>query len=143
MSGGGCVTKRHRACREYRRDNVVCSFGFLSQAEDGIRVLVRSRGLGDVYKRQLDIRLKILDKSIGKGDIRLCRNAFPYLKLIQHLDGVVHYCLWSRIGKLSPKTIEAKIKSKFPGKDFFWFENSPTTKSIPQVWHCQVFIKLK
>ena len=27
---------------------------FLFQAEDGIRDLVRSRGLGDVYKRQLD-----------------------------------------------------------------------------------------
>ena len=30
-----------------------CSFGFFFfQAEDGIRDLVRSRGLGDVYKRQ-------------------------------------------------------------------------------------------
>ena len=28
------------------------SFAFFFQAEDGIRVLVRSRGLGDVYKRQ-------------------------------------------------------------------------------------------
>ena len=28
-------------------------FGFFFQAEDGIRDLVRSRGLGDVYKRQL------------------------------------------------------------------------------------------
>ena len=27
-------------------------FGFYFQAEDGIRGLVRSRGLGDVYKRQ-------------------------------------------------------------------------------------------
>ena len=27
-------------------------FGFFFQAEDGIRELVRSRGLGDVYKRQ-------------------------------------------------------------------------------------------
>ena len=27
-------------------------FGFVFQAEDGIRDLVRSRGLGDVYKRQ-------------------------------------------------------------------------------------------
>ena len=26
--------------------------GFLLQAEDGIRVVVRSRGRGDVYKRQ-------------------------------------------------------------------------------------------
>ena len=29
-----------------------CSFYFFFQAEDGIRDLVRSRGLGDVYKRQ-------------------------------------------------------------------------------------------
>ena len=28
-------------------------FGFFIQAEDGIRDLVRSRGLGDVYKRQV------------------------------------------------------------------------------------------
>ena len=30
----------------------VFSFFFFFQAEDGIRDLVRSRGLGDVYKRQ-------------------------------------------------------------------------------------------
>ena len=30
---------------------------FFFQAEDGIRDLVRSRGLGDVYKRQLTTRL--------------------------------------------------------------------------------------
>ena len=32
--------------------DLVC-FCFFFQAEDGIRDLVRSRGLGDVYKRQL------------------------------------------------------------------------------------------
>ena len=31
---------------------LVCVFCFFFQAEDGIRDLVRSRGLGDVYKRQ-------------------------------------------------------------------------------------------
>ena len=30
-----------------------CVGGFFFQAEDGIRDLVRSRGLGDVYKRQI------------------------------------------------------------------------------------------
>ena len=30
--------------------------GFFLQAEDGIRELVRSRGLGDVYKRQAESR---------------------------------------------------------------------------------------
>ena len=32
---------------------VILFFGFFFQAEDGIRDLVRSRGLGDVYKRQM------------------------------------------------------------------------------------------
>ena len=33
----------------------VCVCVFFFQAEDGIRDLVRSRGLGDVYKRQVDL----------------------------------------------------------------------------------------
>ena len=36
-----------------RRWRVVTASCFFFQAEDGIRDLVRSRGLGDVYKRQL------------------------------------------------------------------------------------------
>ena len=38
--------------RAFLSDCIVCFFFFFFQAEDGIRVLVRSRGLGDVYKRQ-------------------------------------------------------------------------------------------
>ena len=38
---------------------------FLFQAEDGIRDLVRSRGLGDVYKRQLAFRLERLSRHAG------------------------------------------------------------------------------
>ena len=33
---------------------------FFFQAEDGIRDLVRSRGLGDVYKRQV-LRVRVAD----------------------------------------------------------------------------------
>ena len=41
-----------------------CCFFF--QAEDGIRYLVRSRGLGDVYKRQLHIlRITQFDAQLG------------------------------------------------------------------------------
>ena len=40
----------------------MCFFFF--QAEDGIRDLVRSRGLGDVYKRQDIIHKEILKKNI-------------------------------------------------------------------------------
>ena len=35
---------------------------FFFQAEDGIRDLVRSRGLGDVYKRQVLCRHSAFDK---------------------------------------------------------------------------------
>ena len=38
----------------------VCSLLFFFQAEDGIRDLVRSRGLGDVYKRQVYVGLDAL-----------------------------------------------------------------------------------
>ena len=39
----------------YARGLILCLVPvfFVFQAEDGIRDLVRSRGLGDVYKRQL------------------------------------------------------------------------------------------
>ena len=36
----------------------VCLCVFFFQAEDGIRDLVRSRGLGDVYKRQIVVDLQ-------------------------------------------------------------------------------------
>ena len=39
---------------------VLVKMVFIFQAEDGIRDLVRSRGLGDVYKRQVFIFTKLL-----------------------------------------------------------------------------------
>ena len=45
---------------------------FLFQAEDGIRDLVRSRGLGDVYKRQSPRRFKpTRELSIGSQSCRI------------------------------------------------------------------------
>ena len=45
---------------------MLCSICF--QAEDGIRDLVRSRGLGDVYKRQLKPwPISVADRSIKGG----------------------------------------------------------------------------
>ena len=44
-----------------------CVFGcFFFQAEDGIRDLVRSRGLGDVYKRQV----QDIDHGLGRQPVR-------------------------------------------------------------------------
>ena len=40
---------------------------FFFQAEDGIRDLVRSRGLGDVYKRQDEDLARWIDDLAGRG----------------------------------------------------------------------------
>ena len=44
---------------------VFCFLCFF-QAEDGIRDLVRSRGLGDVYKRQVERRLVEVEDATGR-----------------------------------------------------------------------------
>ena len=65
---------------------------FFFQAEDGIRDLVRSRGLGDVYKRQefmsFDddglLRLEDLDRFLATGRVRLvsvCHVSVSYTHL--------------------------------------------------------------
>ena len=49
--------------------------GFCFQAEDGIRDLVRSRGLGDVYKRQYQIRksgYRRSERQYQSREIHLC-----------------------------------------------------------------------
>ena len=48
----------------YEVHSVPCSFFF--QAEDGIRDLVRSRGLGDVYKRQNEKRAYVAPIEVPK-----------------------------------------------------------------------------
>ena len=45
---------------------VSLAFVFFFQAEDGIRDLVRSRGLGDVYKRQVERSRQHLDPLLAK-----------------------------------------------------------------------------
>ena len=42
--------------------------GFFVQAADGIRALVRSRGLGDVYKRQVQVRRDRLMQCVEVAD---------------------------------------------------------------------------
>ena len=52
----------------------VLAFFFFFQAEDGIRDLVRSRGLGDVYKRQIE-NLYVLDR--GQRRLFTLANLLP------------------------------------------------------------------
>ena len=48
---------------------------FFFQAEDGIRDLVRSRGLGDVYKRQCQQHQLLAVEEVGERGRRLIKEA--------------------------------------------------------------------
>ena len=56
---------------------MICSFVFFFQAEDGIRDLVRSRGLGDVYKRQAIIVMAFYVNGKGLGAIIPAARQWP------------------------------------------------------------------
>ena len=58
-------------------------FFFFFQAEDGIRDLVRSRGLGDVYKRQELIR-KLYDEKVTVLEQDILKTDF--IMLTKHLN---------------------------------------------------------
>ena len=55
-------------------------YWFFFQAEDGIRDLVRSRGLGDVYKRQLQWPIP----ENANISINTLKDDGPALELIRH-----------------------------------------------------------
>ena len=66
---------------------LVCVFLFF-QAEDGIRDLVRSRGLGDVYKRQRYGRTPV-----GQGALLARRLIESGVRFVTVAKGWLNYCL--------------------------------------------------
>ena len=68
--------------RLLQRKFVLCFF----QAEDGIRDLVRSRGLGDVYKRQVYNSCHSGDKLVDRVCRLSCRWNYSYS------IGYCHHC---------------------------------------------------
>ena len=72
-------------------DGVRCDIFFFFQAEDGIRDLVRSRGLGDVYKRQRELRqlraggAAAADDECARGPHRRGRHRAPLRLSLIHI----------------------------------------------------------
>ena len=59
---------------------------FFFQAEDGIRDLVRSRGLGDVYKRQFDIWTGNIPEFVSQ---MYCNSLYIFLEFRNLLKNVI------------------------------------------------------
>ena len=63
---------------------------FFFQAEDGIRDLVRSRGLGDVYKRQLQSGFEIQRYAAADALAAALRQAMPGAGCFGLLLSLIH-----------------------------------------------------
>ncbi len=63
-------------------------------------------------------------------------NHYPY----EVRKGISHYVFFS-LFPLTKKEIEKAIKLKFKNKSVLWFINPEAIQSIPDLWHCQIFVK--
>ena len=97
------------------------------------------------FKLQLAAKGKSLEDNIREKVIKgahgpiLTPNQFPYWTE----TGIEHWVLWSPHGPLSPAEIRDAITAQRPSwvRRVFWFENLPAVKTVPGIWHVQVFLR--
>jgi len=82
-----------------------------------------------------------LNDELGDSEIKILRNNFSYTKILQHLPNVQDWVLWNRKGKLNDKKIREIVNTEFVGKEWCYFERGANHKSVPEIWHCHVFVK--
>lgn len=86
------------------------------------------------------IFLQIIKEQMKGKEIALLKNNFPYGLLLEDVPFVKHYLVWSTKGKITPEDIIELIEEVFPGKKWFETESHDEKKSVPEIWHTQVFI---
>ena len=75
-----------RSCVFFTFSHRCCDF-FFFQAEDGIRDLVRSRGLGDVYKRQ-GVYCDVTDADAVQAAVDAAEEHFGKLNVLYNNAGI-------------------------------------------------------
>lgn len=88
-----------------------------------------------------NIALEIVKKQMADKPVSLLPNNFPYTKTLKYLPNVKHFCLWSTKGRLKEKDIKKHASKKFGGKEWFYMERKRNAKSVPEIWHCHIFVK--
>lgn len=90
-----------------------------------------------------DIALEIIKRQMNNKAVCLIVNNFPYSKTLRYLPNVRHYCLWSLKGILKEKDIKKHVSKVVKNKDWFYTERKTNHKTVPEFWHCHVFVKEK
>ena len=118
---------------------------FFFQAEDGIRDLVRSRGLGDVYKRQvLGLAMDVADASV------MGQHALAYVLLAFGAAGLSRRVLWFPLSQQALHVLPLflgmqlvmMVARMFGGAEFpgvLWFLSSFTAALL---WHPATYVLL-
>jgi len=86
------------------------------------------------------VSLEIVNRLIGNNDRVILKNNFPYSKVLKRLKNVEHYCLWSKKGKLNNNQIKKEVERKFGKCNWCYSERKLNKKSVPEIWHCHIFI---
>jgi hypothetical protein len=82
-----------------------------------------------------------VDKEIGDNQTAILVNRFPHTNILQNLPEVKHYCLWSKSGPLDEREIDHLANKKFKNMQWFYMERKVNHKSIPEIWHCHIFVE--
>ena len=79
-----------------------------------------------------------LKKIFKKENIILLLNKFPY----DLEPNILHYILWSKT-KLNNSQIKTILDEKLKSFNYIYFENLKKNKSIKDIFHIQVFVKIE
>lgn len=127
MTAASWATIRHRRHTLTRHPDVL-------EAYQDFKSQLKARGL----TLEDNICATVLAGAGTKGPV-LVPNAFPYWVA----PGIQHWVLWSRRGPLSERQIREAIAVQRPAgiREAQWFENPPTAKTVPCIWHVHVFLR--
>ncbi|KAF9187863.1 hypothetical protein BGZ50_001719 [Haplosporangium sp. Z 11] len=70
-------------------------------------------------------------------EIALKKNEFPY----SVKPGIEHWLIWSQRPLTDEVWIRRYLEERLPGRDFLFFINPPELRSVPSIFHVQVFTK--
>ena len=92
------------------------------------------------FKNQRVLSLHIKEKYLKNRKFIIKPNAFPY----EVRKGIIHYVMFS-VEPLDSAFIDTILSVYFqiPKERMLWYINAPHLRSIPDLWHCQIFIKIK
>ena len=84
-----------------------------------------------------DLNLYIIKTFLKNKTFAILPNAFPY----ELRKGIIHYVMFSIVVARGDIHTFLSVYLKKPKERILWFINPPQLRSIPNVWHCHIFVK--